>query len=100
MNVVSATTAALLEVVIAILNFYIWVLIVSAVLSWLVAFNVINTHNRFVQMIGDFLFRITEPVLRPIRRVLPTMGGLDLSPLVLIFIIMFLESFIRHLVMG
>ncbi|MFY9288905.1 MAG: YggT family protein [Alphaproteobacteria bacterium] len=89
---------ALLEVIYIVLDFYIWALIIGAVLSWLVAFNVINPHNKFVRMIGDFLFRITEPLLRPIRKYLPVMGGLDLSPLVLIFIIFFLQSFIRHLV--
>jgi YggT family protein len=68
------------------------------VLSWLVAFGIINTHNRLVAVVGDFLYRITEPLLRPIRNALPAMGGLDLSPMVLIFIIMFLQSFIRHLV--
>ena len=82
------------------IQLYIWILIVSAVLSWLVAFDVVNPHNRVVRMIGDFSYRITEPVLRPIRRILPQMGGLDLSPLVLIFIIYFLQSFLRHLVMG
>ncbi|MDX2027655.1 MAG: YggT family protein [Alphaproteobacteria bacterium] len=97
MNVPNALVSALLEIVYTVLNFYIWALVIGAVLSWLVAFNVINTHNRFVQAIGDFLYRITEPALRPIRRIIPIMGGLDLSPLVLIFIIMFLQSFIRHL---
>ena len=99
MNAGNAIVAAFLEVIYAILDFYIWALIIGAVMSWLVAFNIINTHNRFVQVIGDFLFRITEPLLRPIRKALPMMGGLDLSPLVLIFIIYFLQSFIRHLVL-
>ncbi|HEU0117927.1 MAG TPA: YggT family protein [Alphaproteobacteria bacterium] len=90
--------AAILEITYAVLDFYIWVLIIGAVLSWLVAFNIINAHNRFVQVIGDFLFRLTEPLLQPIRKLVPSVGGLDLSPLILIFIIMFLQSFIRHLV--
>ena len=98
MNAGNALIAAILEITYAVLSFYIWVLIIGAVMSWLVAFNVINTRNRFVQMIGDFIYRITEPLLRPIRNILPLMGGLDLSPLVLIFIIMFLKSFILHLV--
>jgi len=97
MNAGNALMAAILEVVYAVLDLYVWALIIGAVLSWLVAFNIINTHNRVVQIAGDFLFRITEPLLVPIRRVLPNMGGLDLSPLVLIFIIMFIQSFIRHL---
>ncbi len=97
MNAGNAVIAAFLEVVYAILDFYIWALILGAILSWLVAFNIINTHNRFVQVVGDFLYRITEPLLRPIRNALPMMGGLDLSPMILIFIIYFLQSFIRHL---
>lgn len=97
MTVSSAFISAILEIIYLLLNLYIWALIISAVLSWLVAFNIINTHNRFVQVVGDFLYRITEPALRPIRRLLPIMGGLDLSPLVLIFIIIFLQSFIRNL---
>jgi len=93
-----AFMSALLEVVYAILDFYIWALIVGAVISWLVAFNIVNPYNRVVQVVGDFLTRITEPALRPIRRLLPPMGGMDLAPLALIFIIYFVQSFIRHLV--
>jgi YggT family protein len=100
MHVGNAFFAAALELIYSLLSLYIWVLIVSAILSWLVAFDVVNPHNRLVRMIGDFSYRITEPALRPIRRILPMMGGLDLSPLVLIFIIYFLQSFIRHLTFG
>jgi YggT family protein len=98
MPVGNALIAALFEVVYTILNFYIWVIIVGAALSWLVAFGIINTHSRFVQVVGEMTARITEPLLAPIRRMLPPMGGLDLSPLVLIFAIYFIQSFIRHLV--
>ncbi len=63
---------------------YITLVIVQVVLSWLVAFNVVNTRNRFVYLVGDFLYRITEPALKPIRRILPNLGGMDLSPVVLI----------------
>lgn len=97
MNPINAFLAAGLEVTNVILGLYIWVLIIGAVMSWLVGFGVINTHNRFVQMISDFIYRITEPLLRPIRRILPAFGGLDLSPLVLILLIMFLQRFIQHL---
>ena len=100
MSVGNAIIAATLEVVYIVLNFAIWALIVGAVLSWLVAFGVVNPYNRFVQVTGDMLARITEPLLAPIRRVLPNMGAIDLSPLVLIFIIYFIQSFIRHLVLG
>lgn len=75
-----------------IIELYIWILIAGAVLSWLVAFNVVNTRNRFVQMAGDFLYRITEPALQPIRRILPNLGGIDLSPLVLILALLFLQQ--------
>ncbi len=74
-----------------VIGLYITLVIVQVVLSWLVAFNVINTRNRFVYMVGDFLYRITEPALKPIRRLLPTMGGIDLSPVVLILGLYFLR---------
>ena len=67
-----------------VIGFYITLVIVQVVLSWLVAFNVINTRNRFVYLVGNFLYRITEPALKPIRRLLPNLGGMDLSPVVLI----------------
>ena len=73
------------------LQLYVWLLIAAAILSWLVAFNVVNTRNQFVAMIGDFLYRITEPVLRPIRNMLPAMGGIDISPIILILIIIFIR---------
>ena len=83
---------ALLNLVDTILNIYIWILILSVILSWLVAFNVVNTSNRFVYVVGDFLFKVTEPVLRPIRRVLPNLGGIDISPVVLILLLYFLRN--------
>jgi YggT family protein len=70
-----------------ILNLYKWAVILAAVMSMLVSFNVLDTRNRFVWMIGDFLYRITDPALRPIRRVIPTFGSIDLSPVALIFLI-------------
>jgi YggT family protein len=80
-----------------VIEIYIWILIAGAILSWLIAFNVVNTRNRFVYMVGDFLHRVTEPVLRPIRRVLPNLGGIDLSPLVLILLLLFLEQVLTRL---
>ena len=100
MAVMYSLFAALLEVAGMVLSLYVWILIIGAVLSWLVAFEVVNTRNRFVHLVGDFCFRVTEPVLRPIRRFIPVMGGLDLSPIVLIFAIWFLQSFLRNLMMS
>ena len=65
-------------------------------MSWLISFNVINTHNRFVHLVGDFFYRITEPALRPIRRFLPNLGGLDLSPIVLILLIWFIRNLLSE----
>jgi YggT family protein len=75
-----------------VISIYTYVLIASAVLSWLVAFNVINTRNRAVYLIGDFLYRITEPALRPIRRFIPSLGGIDVSPIILILILWFVQQ--------
>jgi YggT family protein len=69
------------------LNLYIWALIISAILSILVAFGILDTRNRLVWAVGDFFERVTEPALRPIRRFLPNLGGIDLSPLVLILLL-------------
>ncbi|WP_198370570.1 YggT family protein [Roseomonas rosulenta] len=66
------------------LSLYVWALIISAILSLLLAFNVLDSRNRFVWTVADFFYRVTEPALRPIRRRLPNLGGVDLSPLVLI----------------
>jgi YggT family protein len=74
------------------LNIYLILLFVSAILSWLVVFNVVNTRHPIVSIIGDILYRITEPVLKPIRRYVPNVGGLDVSFLVLIVIIWFVQQ--------
>jgi YggT family protein len=74
-----------------IIELYIWLVIASVILSWLVAFIVINTHNSFVRQIGEFLHRATEPVLRPIRNLLPNLGGIDISPVVLILLLVFIR---------
>ena len=83
---------ALAYLVDTVIQAYIWILIASAILSWLVAFDVINRRNPFVAKVGLFLYRITEPVLRPIRRVLPLIAGVDLSPLVLILLLWFIRN--------
>jgi YggT family protein len=73
------------------LDLYIFILLAAAILSWLVVFNVVNTRNPAVAMIADFLYRVTEPVLRPIRDRLPNFGGIDVSFIVLILIIYFIQ---------
>ena len=75
-----------------VINLYIWVVIIGAVLSWLIAFNVVNTHNRFVYSVADILYRVTEPALRPIRSVIPNLGGVDISPVILILFLIFLRD--------
>jgi len=77
------------------LEIYIWIVIAAAIFSWLVAFHVVNTRNQVVGMIGEFLYRITEPVLRPIRNLLPNLGGIDVSPVVLFLIIIFIRYVIQ-----
>lgn len=77
-----------------ILEIYIFLLIGNAILSWLVAFNVVNTRNQFVYTIGNFLHKITEPALRPIRKIIPAIGGIDISPVVLILFLLFLQQVI------
>ncbi len=73
---------------------YIYVLIGAAVLSWLVAFNVVNTRNQYVAMLGNFFYQVTEPALRPIRAMLPNLGGIDISPVILIIGLLFVEKLI------
>ena len=83
---------AFLQLVSTVISIYIWLLIAQAVLSWLVAFGIVNRYNRAVATIGDFLWRVTEPLLRPIRRVIPDLGGIDISPVILILLLWFLRD--------
>src|SRR5215510_9974853 len=87
---------AVLDIALIILDLYVWLLIASAILSWLIAFNVVNTRNQFVAAVSEFLYRITEPVLRPIRSFIPAFGGLDISPIIVILIIMFIQRVITY----
>jgi YggT family protein len=80
-----------------ILRLYIWVIIIGAILSWLVAFDVVNSRNRFVYMIGDFTHRLTEPAIRPIRRFVPDFGGIDISPLLLILLLIFIRMLLANI---
>ncbi len=78
-----------------IVGYYIWIIIAGVILSWLTAFNVVNRSNRFVHVLGDFIFRITEPALRPIRNILPNLGGIDISPVILILILLTVQGIVR-----
>lgn len=82
----------LLSFISYLLTLYVYILIASAILSWLIAFNVVNTHSQVVATIADFLWRITEPVLRPVRSILPNLGGIDISPIIVILIIIFIQN--------
>jgi YggT family protein len=86
------------------LELYIWVIIIGAILSWLIAFNILNTSNQVVYTIVDFLYRITEPALRPIRKIMPNLGGIDISPIILILGLIFLQMVLsnvhRSLLLG
>ncbi len=85
---------AILDVLMLALNLYWWIVIISAIMSWLVAFNVINPRNEIVGTIGRVVYGLTEPALRPIRRFLPNLGGIDISPIVLLLGIYFLQRLI------
>lgn len=83
-----------LDGILLILQLYTYVIIVVAILSWLIAFNVINIYNNVVRTIWESLNAMTEPVLRPIRNMLPNVGGLDLSPLILLLLIFLIQDVI------
>lgn len=83
---------SLLWLIDTIIWLYVWLLIASAILSWLVAFNVVNTRHPIVSTIGNFLYQVTEPVLRPIRSFLPNLGGIDISPVILILVLFFIRN--------
>ncbi len=85
---------ALLNVILLALQLYTYLIVASAILSWLVAFNAVNTRNDFVRSIWNFLDAVTEPVLRPIRNILPNLGGVDISPIILILLIIFIQNLI------
>lgn len=90
----------LFQVVNIAIDLFIFALIASAILSWLVAFNVVNTRNPAIQTILDMLARLTEPALRPIRRLIPSMSGLDISPVILILILIFIQNVLARMVMA
>ncbi len=87
---------AILDVILIALDLYVWIIIISAVLSWLVAFNVVNTRNQLVSTIYEAVYRLTEPALRPIRSFMPNLGGLDISPIVLLLAIFLVQRVIMY----
>lgn len=87
---------AILDVILVVLQLYVWVLIISAVFSWLYAFNVINSSNQVVATIGNTLHQLTEPVLSRVRRVVPSFGSIDISPIIVILGIFLLQNIIRY----
>lgn len=89
-----------LQIVQLLLTLFTWVIVIQAILSWLIAFNVINTYNQFVRSLWTALNRITEPVYRPIRRILPDFGALDLSPLVVLLILYILNNYVIGWAIG
>jgi YggT family protein len=91
---------AILSLISTVIQIYIYLLVASAILSWLVAFNVVNTRNQLVAMIADVLYRVTEPVLAPIRRILPNFGGLDISPIVVILLLIFVNRLLWEMLYG
>lgn len=84
----------IIQTLLFLIGIYKWIVIAMVIFSWLYAFNVVNNSNRFVAMVGEFLYKATEPLLRPIRRVMPDLGGLDISPIILFVIIFFVERII------
>ena len=78
----------------SIITIYLWIIIINAILSWLVAFNILNTQNRFVFAVLDATYKMTDPVLNRIRRFIPTFGSIDVSPVVLILLLMFLRNLV------
>ncbi|TGS12353.1 YggT family protein [Mesorhizobium sp. B3-1-9] len=85
---------ALIQTIVMALDIYWWIIIASAIFSWLYAFNVVNSRNQFVGSVGNMLYRLTDPALRPIRRFMPDLGGIDISPIILLLILFFIRQFL------
>jgi YggT family protein len=91
---------ALIQTLLYALDIYWWIVVLAVVFSWLFAFNVINGRNQFVSMIGNGLYQMTEPVFRQIRRLLPDLGGIDISPIIVLLLIFFLQRFLATTVLS
>lgn len=85
------------QIILMLLNLYWWAVILAAVVSTLISFNVVDTRNKFVWSVADFLYRVTEPALRPIRRMLPNLGPVDISPLILLILIYAVEELLARI---
>ena len=85
---------AVFELLDSIISLYLWCLFIFVILSWLINFGIVNTQNRFIYLVMDFLYKITEPPLRPIRRFVPNFGGIDISPIILVFGLIFVRNLI------
>ncbi len=83
-----------------VIDIYTWIVIAGAIMSWLVAFGVVNTRNQFIRTVVDVLYRVTEPALRPIRRIMPNLGGVDISPVILLLLLFFLRSLLAEYVFS
>ena len=86
-----------LELIYRLIDIYVWVLIIGVIMSWLIAFNIINLSNQFVRTVYEVINRLTEPLLRPIRRILPDLGGVDISPVILILLLWFAKDVVYRL---
>ena len=85
---------AIFQLLDSIISLYLWCLFIFVILSWLINFGIVNTQNRFIYLVMDFLYKITEPPLRPIRRFVPNFGGIDISPIILVFGLIFVRNLI------
>lgn len=93
----SVVLGPLLQVAVIVIDLYMWIIIIGIILHWLIYFNVINTQNRFVYIVGDFIHRVTEPLYRRVRSFLPNLGGLDLSPMIIILGLIFLKGVLGNI---
>lgn len=94
-----APMVVLFELVWQVIEIYKWVVIIAAITTWLVAFNVINMRNQFVYSLTTMLYRLTEPALRPIKRIVPNLGGVDISPVILLLLLWFIQRLIERYIL-
>ena len=85
---------AIFQLLDSLISLYLWCLFIFVILSWLINFGIVNTQNRFIYLLMDFLYKITEPALRPIRRFVPNFGGIDISPIILVLGLIFVRNLI------